>query len=298
LYVDHIGPGTVEGLKPLTRFHDLRSLTLEVVSGVDLAPLADLRLETLSLRYVRDVDLAPLGEIDGLAWLVALNLRNVQVPPSLTLPASLRLLALDNDGFRETGAPVKALVGAIDWPTLRSLRDLELDVGDEPIRVDLGFLRGLPNLQRLQIPYGVHHRGELRSPLSPPFSDLAPGLRQIWIDAWQPRRVKRALQRRYPRAAVFVEKRSRWDPSQRDFAPIPPSTGDPTWGSYGSLWEAFDGRYGDTEYEALGAARRILRRAAPRLLPRLEFDQETDGTGIYTRRRRDLERALRILGIR
>jgi hypothetical protein len=31
---------------------------------------------------------------------------------------------------------------------------------------------------------------------------------------------------------------------------------------------------------------------------RLDFDHEADGTGIDTRRRRDLVRALRILGIR
>jgi hypothetical protein len=293
LYVEHVGPGTREGLGPLARFPDLRHLELEVVSGVDLEPLADLRLESLSLRYVRDVDLAPLADMKGLGALSALNLRDVRVPPALALPASLRVLSLYNDGFRETGAPVKAMVEAIDWSALGRLRDLDLIVGDEPIRVDLGFLRGLPKLQRIEIPYGVHHHGEVRSP----FAGLAPSLRQIWIDAWQPDRVKRALKRQYPRASVYVQKRHRWDPSQRDFALMPPDDGIRTWGCYGSLWEVFDGRY-RTEYAAERAARRMLRRAAPRLLRRLEFDPESDGTGIDTRRRRDLVRALRILGIR
>lgn len=67
---------------------------------------------------------------------------------------------------------------------------------------------------------------------------------------------------------------------------------------YGSLWEAFDGQYGATEYEALQVARGLIRREAPELLRRLDFDQEADGTGIAARRRRDLVRVLQILGIR
>jgi hypothetical protein len=114
------------------------------VSGVDLSPLADLRLDSLSLRYVRDVDLAPLGGLRGLKSLVALNLRDVVVPPALTLPASLRSVSFANNGFRETGAPVQALVEAVDWPALSRLRHLDLEVADEPIHVDLGFLRALP----------------------------------------------------------------------------------------------------------------------------------------------------------
>ena len=66
LTVRRIGPDSPEGLRPLSGFRDLRVLELEVVSGVDLTPLAGLRLDHLSLRYVRDVDLAPLGSLRGL----------------------------------------------------------------------------------------------------------------------------------------------------------------------------------------------------------------------------------------
>lgn len=49
LYVDHVGPNTTQGLRPLTAFKDLRHLHLEVVAGVDLSVLRELPLETLSV---------------------------------------------------------------------------------------------------------------------------------------------------------------------------------------------------------------------------------------------------------
>jgi hypothetical protein len=97
---------------------------------------------------------------------------------------------------------------------------------------------------------------------------------------------------------VSVFKRYRYEPGHGSWTLYPPTKGTPGWSTYGSFWEAADGRDGDTEYEALQVARRRLRRVAPALLKRLDFDQESSGTGVIAHRRRDLVRALEILGIR
>jgi hypothetical protein len=299
LFVSRLGPE--DRLDALTRFPHLRDLDLSLVEGVDLAPLASLRLNSLALNYVRHTDLAPLGAMQGLRRLTAFDLRDVQVPPRLTLPASLRALYVVNDGFHETGAPVQAMIEATDWTALARLQWLDLGVGGnesmEPIEVDLGFLRGLSGLRLLEIQHGVHHRGPQTSPLAAPFDGLPAGLRDIRIDSRHPGKTRRALERRFPRAIVHVFRRYPYDPGRRSFTIDPPTRCCPEWGTYGSFWEAFDGRYGETEYEALTAARRILRREAPRLLRRLDFDPEAGGTGVTARRRSHLERMLRILGI-
>ena len=251
LYVDHIGPGTVEGLRPLAAFKDLRELTLEVVAGIDLTPLTQLSLESLSLRYVRDVDVAPLAALPTLKSLFLLNVRNVAIPSALELPASLQAFSAVNDGYRESGAPVKALVESVSWPRLTALRSLQLQVGGSeplpPIDVDLGFLRALPALADLQIEYGVRHRAATPGA---PFDGLSPRLRSIRVDAVRPSAVKRALEASYPRASVTVSRRVAYRPGTGSWRlhKIPEERG---WHKYGSLWEAFDGRYRGTEYEAL-----------------------------------------------
>jgi hypothetical protein len=225
--------------------------------------------------------------------LKSLFLLNVAIPSALELPASLQAFSAVNDGYRESGAPVKALVESVPWPRLTALRSLQLQVGGSepfpPIDVDLGFLRALPALADLRIEYGVRHRAA--TPLAP-FDGLSPRLRSIRVDALRPSAVKRALEAQYPRADVTV---SHTGPGP-DRGGCTSSPGG--WHTYGSLWEAFDGRYRGTEYEALQAAGRLLLRAAPALLPRMDFDPEAEGTGIFAPSRRDLVRALEILGIR
>ena len=251
LYVDHIGPGTVEGLRPLAAFKDVRELTLEVVAGVDLTPLTQLSLESLSLRYARDVDVAPLAAIPTLKSLFPLNVRNVAIPSALELPASLQAFSAVNDGYRESGAPVKALVESVSWPRLTALRSLQLQVGGSeplpPIDVDLGFLRALPASRRpadrVRRPPSRGDAGRaVRRPLS--------RLRSIRVDAVRPSAVKRALEASYPRASVTVSRRVAYRPGTGSWRlhKIPEERG---WHTYGSLWEAFDGRYRGTEYEAL-----------------------------------------------
>ena len=299
LYVDHVGPNTTQGLLPLAVFKDLRHLHLEVVAGVDLSVLSELPLETLSLKYVRNVDLAALGTMPRLEHLLLFSLRDVVVPSQLALPGSLRSLSVVQDGWRESGRPAEAAIRAADWSRLSALDSLVLRVGGneplEPVQVDLGFLRVLPTLTDLRIGPGVHHRASTPSPLAPPFDGLSRRLRRIEIDTWKPSAVRNALKRRYPRAVSNVRLRTRHRPGTGSWQVM--RTGS-DWHTYGSLWEAADGRYGLTENEALQAARRRLRRDAPTLLRRLDFDQEAGGTGIAARSRRDLLRALEYLGIR
>lgn len=299
LYVSRLRTDTARGLAPLAAFTDLRSLYVEHAYGLDLSPLAGLPLEQLSLTYVRGVDLTPLAALPALRDLNLFDLRDTTVPTPFVLPPALESFGVSNDGWKETGAPVKALIDAIDWTRLGALRSLGLRVGGleplEPITVDLGLLRSLPRLEYLDIVTGVLHRGVLPSPLAPPFDGLSRRLRTIRIEALRPSKVQRSLERRYPRAAVGVSRRTRYEPGHGSWT-LYRSGG--SWHTYGSVWEAFDGRYGETEYDALGVARRKLRRADPALLRRLDFDPESAGTGISAPTRRELVRTLEILGIR
>lgn len=302
LYVERIDGNTREGLLPLTRFKHLRELEITLASGVDLTPLADLHLDWLDLNHPRNVDLAPLGTMPDIGSLSIHDARDVQVPPTLTLPESLTDLSLSADGWGGTGAPVQALVEAIDWQRLGGLRALRLAVGIseslEPIHTDLSFLGSLPRLRALDLAYGVRHAGPTPSPLEPPFASLAGGLRVIEIDSWKPSATLAALDRRFPRAAVRVGQRYPYDPTAGSWTIFAPGGGVSRWLTYGSMWEVYDGRYGETEHAALRHFRATLRDIAPRLLRRLSFDQEADGTGIAARSRSDLVRALGILGVR
>jgi hypothetical protein len=290
---------SAEGLRPLLAFTDLRKLELEAIRGVDLAPLSQLHLDTLDIVRARNVDLSPIGAIPTLKRLTLDGLRDVHIPPALTLPPTLEDLGIGNDGFRLTGAPVKALISAIDWSRLGGLRYLGLHVGggDEslrPIRVDLRLLAHLQRLRQLQI-FGVWHDGSGHSPLDMPFPGLARTLRWVQIDAWRPRKVQRALTRRLRSRSISVDQRYAWKPGHGAWTI---DHFDASWSTYGSFWDAADGEDGETEYEALATARRRIRAKAPRLLKRLEFDPEGSGTGVSAPSRRDLVRMLRILGIR
>src|SRR5689334_5225733 len=187
----HVGPNSDEGLQPLVAFTHLEILELEDLSDVDLSPLCDLRrLDVLSLAYLRDLDLDPLGRLPQVRWLTLGHLRDCRIPERLTLPSSLEVLGINNSGPQETGEPVKQLIEAIDWSALGGLRELQIAVGgmeDLPaIEVDLGFLRHLRRLERLDIPHGVSHGGDGSSPLEPPFDGLPQSLRRVRIDAWEP----------------------------------------------------------------------------------------------------------------
>jgi hypothetical protein len=300
LWVSRLRGPTAEGLQPLAAFPELRQLELEWVSGVDLTPLTTLRLRILSVRDARDLDLAPLAGLRSLEHLSVVNVRNVNVPPALALSPTLRSVDFLNDGYRLTGDPVKALVDAIDWSQLSGLQFLGLMVGGldpaPPISVDLGFLRGLTRLKWLRIEQGIRHRGPQSSPLAPPFAGLPRSLREIRIDSPQPKRLERALKRRFRRAAVSVSPRVPYRPGTGSWTIFRHSDG--SWGTYGSFCEAAEGRDGDTEHAALQAAKRRLRATHPALLERLDFDQEAEGTGVAAPRRSDLVKLLRLIGVR
>jgi hypothetical protein len=299
LTVRRLGPDSAEGLRPLVGFRELRRLHLERITGVDLSPLAELDLEILDIQQAEQLDLAPLAMLEGLWLLQLISLRGCRAPKRLTLPASVRSLSLGFDAPKFPGEELEALIEAIDWPRLADLQELYLDGSDSggpAAEVDLGFLRHLRRLERLRIELGVWHRGPEPSPLEPPFAGLPTTLRHISLDAWKPEPLKAALQEHLPAASVVVLQRYGVDDGE-PWEILPPGDGDDEWCAYGSLWDAMGAGDDETEYDALQAARKRIRAADPDLLPRLDFDHESDGTGISARAREDLERALGILGL-
>jgi hypothetical protein len=156
--VRRLGASSVDRLRPLTGFGELTVLELERLEGVDLSPLAELpvALRRLLLGDMRAVDLAPLRELHDVDFLLLSQIHDdCRIPDELRLPSSLRGLSLGNDKRGLTGAPIKRLIEAIDWQRLGGLRVLNLRVGGlealAPIEVDLGLLRHLPKLERLDI---------------------------------------------------------------------------------------------------------------------------------------------------
>ena len=301
LTVRRLGPGTTEGLRPLAAFRDLRRLHLERISGVDLTPLAGLDLEILDIQEVRDVDLAPLALLDGLNLLQLVSLQDCRVPARLALPASLTMLGAAFLPPEYSGEPLKALIAAVDWDGLPGLQALDL-TGDPfaPIEVDLGFLAGLPRLVSLAIEEGIWHSGQRPSPLEPPFHRLPRTLRNVRIEAWEPAVVKQALQHYLPEAKIDVDQREHPDDDgdgDGEWELLPPKGSVREWSTYGSLWDAMDAGDDETEHDAMEAAKAKLRAADPQLLERLDFDHESDGTGVAAPTREDLARALQILGI-
>jgi hypothetical protein len=300
LWVRGLGSRTGEGLRPLAAFRSLRRLHLERISGVDLAPLAGLDLEILDIQEVRDVDLAPIARLKRLTYLQLVSVRDCRVPERLTLPLSLQILGVAyHDDLRE---PFAALLAAIDWDGLAGLESLNLS-GDPgwPVRIDLGFITRLQRLKSLKLDC-VWHGGGKPSPLEPPFDGLPRTLRRVRVDAWEPAALRRALQEHLPPGAeVSVQRREDVDDGgdgNGEWELIPPEGSVREWSTYGSLWDAMHAGDDETEYDAMEAAKRCISAAAPELLKRLDFDHESDGTGISAPTREDLESALRILGLR
>jgi hypothetical protein len=301
LIVGRLGAQASEGLAPLGAFSDLRELELERAVDVDLEPLTALALEQLRIDNGRALDLEPIARIETLEHLSVLAPSDCVMPSSWPLSPTLRQLMLS---ARDDDARfISDAVSAIPWSQLRALEGLGL-MGDG-CRVDLGFLEALPWLRYLSI-WGIRHAGRDGSPIVPPFAGLPGGLLGGLIEvpddegatsAWlahvgppagpdQPGLQFRALhwptdEERDARAWTIRE---------------PDLDGDP-WTTYGSLHDAAQGQDGDTETDALRAARGRLRAADAALLRRLDFDSEANGTGIYAHSRTDLEAALELLGL-
>lgn len=306
LEVRRVTEESVDGLRPLLLFTDLKDLELEQIRGVDLNPLTrlSLELERLGITGADAVDLGPLGQLPEVRELVLKRLTDsCRVPEQLELPRPLRFLSIVNDGPRLSGEPVRRLIEAIDWQKLAGLDQLHLRVGGleqiEPIEVDLGFLRLLPNLTRLDMDEGIRHKGPGPSPLEPPFEGLSHRLTWLRIDACHPEPLKRALYAYLPNGAhVSVYQRYGPEPQAASWTiREPDEPGDP-WLTYGSFADLYDAEHDvPTEHDGLKVARRLLREADPKLLRRLEFDPESSGTGVAARTREDLTAMLGILGI-
>ncbi len=303
LRVRRLDASSVDGLAPLAGFADLEYLELEYLTGVDLGPVADLPAGvTIDLRELRGVDLAPLAQLRSVDGLQLLNVGDdCGVPQELVLPRSLRSLMCVNDARGLSGGPIKGLVEAIDWAGLPDLRTLDAGVGgNEPlaaIELDLGFLRLLPNLERLDLTHGVWHDGRGPSPLQAPFEGLSRKLTWLRVDAWEPAPLKAQLTEYLGgRFVPTVYQRYGPQPAAASWTVHASSDGE-LWHTYGSLYDLFDGRAGEVEGDALKEARRRIRAVDRGLLARVDFDQESSGTGISAPSRADLDAVLAILGV-
>ncbi len=307
LDVRGLGPDAVGGLSALPAFGDLEDLTLERVHGVDLAPLAQTGVRGLRLLDIAELDLAVLAELKLEGLLIA-EFRDCAMPATLRLSASLRGLSIFNDGPSLSGDDVRILVERIDWSLLGGLRMLDLSVGGNhelaPAVVDLGFLRHLPELVTLRMEDGVVHAGPGPSPLEPPFAGLSRKLRWVRVSAVDPEPLKAALEAFIapPRddgdgpQGVTVYQREAAAPAEPAWT-IREFEGDDGFGVYGSLQQALGQGSEETEYKVVKRVRALIASADPALLKRLDFDPEAGGTGIYAERRQDLEGVLRILGL-
>ncbi len=225
-------------------------------------------------------------------------MRDCRLPARLSLPSSLQILGLAyHDDLRE---PFASLIETIDWDGLTGLESLHLS-GDPgcPAQIDLGFFARLNRLKSLELDC-AWHRGASPSPIEPPFVGLPRTLRKVTIDAWEPAVVKQALHQYLPDAQIVVDRRENSDDdddSAREWEIMPPEGSVREWSTYGSLWDAMHASDDETEYDAMKAAMAKLRAADPQLLDHLDFDHESDGTGITAPTHEALERALQILGV-
>jgi hypothetical protein len=298
-----------DDLSLLAALPDLQTLELEHIDGADLAPLAGLGLKHLDLRSIRGVDLRVLAKLPLLEGLTVIDFEDVQLS-KISLSPRLQWLAIINDDTGLTGAPVRTMVEAIAWEHLDALGGLEIRVGGlteiRPIDLDLGFLRALPALERLDIDTGIRHVGARPSPVDPPFDGLSKRLSFVCIAADDPEDVEARLRdylgivpgTEVPGKGISVRRRSHDKEPRRPWSIVPPDGGgDGTWVTYGSLIRD-GGDPDDTEYDACDRAQRRLRDTDPDLLRRLDLDPENAGTGIMAASREDLERALELLGVR
>jgi hypothetical protein len=162
-----------------------------------------------------------------------------------------------------------------------------------PIEVDLGFLQKLPQLKSLRLEFGIRPQRGSRSPLEPPFHGLPPHLEYLSFAADDPQPLREALRQRIP-GHVNVTQRVHTSDAQGPWSIEKAFDG---YIVYGSLADLADGEF-DTEYDALQAAKRKIRKADYALLARLDFDHESSGTGISAGTREDLETMLRIVRVR
>ena len=300
--------GPPDALDGLASFVDLRRLGLSGIDGMRLEPLARLKLTTLGINDSRGLGLEPLAALDRLEQLLLSGLEDCEVPARLALPASLRYLALVSDSAGATPRVISALVDAIDWSSLVGLEMLDIRAGGAhavaPVRVNLRFLRHLPNLKRLEVPAGVIHTGADPSPLEPPFDGLSRKLEWLRIEGDDPERLQAQLQQYLPSTFPVVYPRppypdgdapidvGAWEILQPD-----PQVSDAPWQTYGSLADALTGNDLAVEHDALEVAEAKLKAADPERFARLEFDPEADGTAIYARSREDLEWVMGTLGL-
>jgi hypothetical protein len=288
------GASGLAALEPLTALTELDDLILEHASGISLDPLAKLPLQGLELRWISDTDLAPLASLPDLTGLTVIHPAGCRVPKRLRLSEKLRVLILMVDEPGATGADVKALIEAIDWTLLSSLRALKLHVGPTtsggPIHVDLGFVGELPELTELDVGPGVHQAVGRPSPFEPPFERLPTRLEVLRIDAPDPESAEHRL-REHIEGHVSVSARKPHTGGEAAWTPFRSGDG---YVVYGSLADLAGGRF-ETEYEALEDAQRQVGAADAALLVRLDFDQESSGTGISAATREDLAAVLRIL---
>ena len=300
LIVGRLGAEASEGLAPLAAFCDLRELELEWPVDVDLEPLTAVGLEQLQIANGRGIDLGPIARIATLEQLSVITPDRCSVPSSWPLSPTLQRIMLAGD---DDGPFLRDAVSAIPWSQLRSLEAVAL-MG-QASHVDLGFLEALPWLRYLDV-RGILHAGRGPSPIVPPFTGLPAGLLGGLIEVPDHKAARSAWRARAGQPAGpdadGLGFRALWWPTDEDRSTRPWTIrepdldGDP-WTTYGSLQHAAQGQDGETETDALRAARSRLRAADPALLRRLDFDPEADGTGIYARSRADLEAALGLLGL-
>lgn len=302
-------------LSPLADLADLRFLRLERVSSVDLSPLAGLGIESLEIAEVSHLDLEPIADLPALDALVLQSISECTVPNPWPLPASLRALSFSSFGAKAPASMVAELLSAVAWEALPQLVLLDIALGDgspgAPLRHDFSFLRHLPLLESLSLWQGVRHSGENPSPLEPPFSGLPRGLRRVHVAVAEPAVVEPALMTylgwsSWPADAGpgVVELEPLPDPapdptpgdSRGSFMPHPPDANGEPWSMYGSVYDALDDPDVATEYDALELFKKRLATSDPKLLSRLEFDQEADGTGIEAPTLAELQSVRRHLG--
>jgi hypothetical protein len=294
--------GADENLSVLASFTQLERLELSHMNGVGLSPLVGLGVKSLTILDSVGLDLRPLAQLPALEFLVLGNLDGCVSPTALS--PTLVLLVVINDDPALTGQPLREFVEAIDWTGLPALRSLSLRVGGlyemPPVEVDLGFLRSLPALERLDAVTGLRHSGPDPSPLEPPFAGLSKQLTVVRIEAWDPAPVRAALHRYLGsdpddvESGLSVMQRYAFEEPEQ---PWTIRAHDGNWLTYGSFFREEAGAHDDTEYDALRRAKARLRAADAALLRRLDFDPESAGTGVSAARREDLESALRTLGL-
>lgn len=107
--------------------------------------------------------------------------------------------------------------------------------GAQPIEVDLGFLRELRSLQRLEVCPGVWHNGSQPSPLEPPFEGLPQSLKTISIDAWKPDELQATFEEHLG-LAVYVQQRAPNEPPAPDWVIQEYQGGFVAYGSLAEAW--------------------------------------------------------------